>query len=220
MRTLRPTDIFVDMCTQRDYLSPDGASPCINIAQVRPNLKRLMALARWSKTPVISCVDLRRPHDVLGLSHTDCVAGTDGQAKLARTLLPCRTCIDSDNFLCISLSAFESSQQLIFTKTHRDPFTNPKLDRMLTELPGQRFVVFGAGLECSLRLLALGLLLRGRRITVVEDACGYWHTDEAQMTLRQFGAKGCELVTTRLLIDQSLAALRPLVMDRRRRSVA
>jgi nicotinamidase-related amidase len=107
-------------------------------------------------------------------------------------------------------------QQLIFIKTHRDPFTNPKLDRLLTEMPAERFVLFGAGLECSLRLLALGLLLRGRRVAVAHDACGYWHTEEADMTLRQLAAKGCEIIATRQLIEQSLSTLRPVTFIRRR----
>lgn len=208
MRKFRPNDVFVDVCTQRDYLSPDGVHPCVNADTVSNNLKKLIALARWAKTPVISCVDARRPCDVLGSAHPDCVLGTRGQQKLSRSLLPHRVEVDCDNFLCCSLELVGQFQQIIFPKQHRDPFTNPKLDRVLTEMPGERFVVFGTGLECPLRLTALGLLLRGRRVALIHDACGCWCTDEGDMTLRQLSAKGCELLSTVQLIDDAVAALR------------
>ncbi len=221
MNNLRRLDVFVDMCTQRDYLLPSGARPSRNAAQVTPNLKRLMAFARWARVPTLSCVDVRRPGDVLGLPRACCVLGTFGQQKLPFTLLPDRIQIDSDNCLCISLEIFQHHQQAILTKEHRDPFTNPKLDRLLTELPIRRFVVFGVSLEVSVRLLALGLLLRGRRVAVVYDACGWWDAEDGEMALRQVAAKGCDLLATQQLLEPAVAYLRRNGRRRfHRRSVA
>lgn len=204
MSIARRPDVFVDMCTQRDYLALDGASPSLNASQITPNLKHLMAFARWAHIPTLSCVDARRPGDVRGLAVSNCVLGTRGQQKLPFTLLPDRVQIDSDNCLCVSLEVLQQHQQAILVKEHRDPFTNPKLDRLLTELPIRRFVVFGVSLETSIRLLALGLLLRHRRIAVVQDACGWWDAEDGEMALRQLAAKGCELVTTAHLLETSL----------------
>lgn len=221
MRTVREMGIFVDVCTQRDYLASDGAHPSLNAGEVRTNLKRLMALARWAHVPTLSCVDARRPQDVRGLHHAECVLGTPGQRKLAFTVLPDHVLVDSDNCLCVSLDLLHDHQQAILIKEHRDPFTNPKFDRLLTELPGGRFVVFGVSLETTIRLLALGLLLRQRGVTLVHDACGWWDPEEADMTVRQLAAKGCEVTTTRALIDTTLSHMRlPSRMLRRRRSVA
>lgn len=205
MRSTRKCDVFVDLCTQRDYLCPDGARPSRNALQITPNIKHLMALARWTGTPTLSCIDARRPEDVRGLPNPYCVLGTPGQRKMPFSLLPDRVLIDSDNCLCVALDVLERHQQAILTKEHRDPFTNPKLDRLLTELTGRRFIVFGVSLETSIRLLALGLLLRHRHVTVVYDACGWWDGGEGNMTLRQLAAKGGELVTTRQVIESSLA---------------
>ncbi|MCK4340546.1 MAG: isochorismatase family protein [Phycisphaerae bacterium] len=222
MRNVRKMGIFVDMCTQRDYLASDGAHPSLNAAQIRSNLKRLMALARWAKVPTLSCVDARRPEDVRGLPRADCVIGTPGQRKLSFSLLPDHVLIDSDNCLCVSLDILNQHQQAILTKEHRDPFTNPKLDRLLTELPSRRFIVFGVPLESSIRLLTLGLMLRHRRVTLIHDACGWWDAEEGEMTLRQLAAKGCELTTTQDLIASVLAQYKPARTNgqRRRRSVA
>lgn len=223
MSAMRRADVFVDMCTQRDYLVPDGAHPSLNANQILPNLKHVMAFARWARVPTLSCVDARRPNDVRGLPHPHCVLGTPGQRKVPFSLLPDHVAIDSDNCLCISLDVLQAHQQAILAKEHRDPFTNPKLDRLLTELPIRRFVVFGVSLETSVRLLALGLLLRHRRVSVVYDACGYWNAEDGAMALRQLAAKGCDLLNTQQLVESAVVQYRHnshLRHHRRPRSVA
>jgi nicotinamidase-related amidase len=213
---------MVDVCTQRDYLFPDGAQPCVNCREALCSIKHLFAFARWAKVPVLSCVEARRPQDVRGLIQASCVLGTRGQLKLPCSLMPSRGAIDSDNCLCVSLEVFQAWQQVILYKEHRDPFTNPKLDRLLTELPARRFVLLGAGLECTVRLLALGLLLRHRRVAVVYDACGWWNGEDGAMAMRQLGAKGCELLSVEQYIQSSAAQFRRNLHLRptRRRSVA
>lgn len=188
------SDVFVDICTQLDYLGEDGVRRVKNARDVLPALRRLMAVARWEKLPTISCVDARSPDEVRGVRNPECVVGSRGQAKLLCTLLPARSVVESDNCLCVPLDLFERFQQLLFVKRHRDPFTNPKLDRILTEMPARRFVIFGVPLESSVRLMALGLLLRSRRVALIRDACGFWNDPEAEMTLRQLEAKGCEIL--------------------------
>jgi len=219
---LHKSDVFLDVCTQRDYLLSGGARVCVNAADVLANLKRLMAFARWEKVPTLSCVEGRRPDEVRGIPNPDCVLGTPGQQKIGFTLLPSRTVVESNNSLAVPLDILEHTQQAILIKRHRDPFTNPKLDRLLTEMPARRFVVFGVPLESSIRLLILGLLLRLRKVTLVADACGYWSPNEAEMALRHLSAKGCEIVTTEQLIQTTINQRRPMVRvrTRHRRSVA
>jgi len=202
-------DVFVDLCTQRDYLSPAGARPAVNANEVITNLRHLMAFARWAHVPTLSCMELRRPDEVRGVPRAECVLGTPGQEKMRCTLLPQRVLVESDNRVCVALDLLDSCQQAIFIKRHRDPFTNPKLDRLLTEMPARRFVVFGVALEVSLRLLALGLLLRKRRVVLVHDACAFWNAGEADMALRQLAAKNCTMMSTHELISSSLVRRRP-----------
>jgi nicotinamidase-related amidase len=185
----------------------DGARPTANAGAVLENVKHLMAFARWAKIPTISCVDARRPDAVRGVPHPHCVLGTPGQRKITFSVLPDHVTIESDNVLCISLEILQQHQQAILIKQHRDPFTNPKLDRLLTEMPTQRFTVFGVAMEASIRLLVLGLLLRHRQATVIHDACGFWSPSEADMALRQLAAKGCEIRSTAEIIRERLAQL-------------
>lgn len=206
----RNLEVFLDVCTQRDYLCPDGACPALNANLITPNLKHLMAFARWAGVPTISCVDAARPHEVAGRLHASCVLGTAGQQKIPYTLLPDRVVIESDNCLCVALDVLQRHQQAILLKGHRDPFTNPKLDRLLTEMPTRRFVVFGVSLESSIRLLVLGLLLRHRNVTLVRDACAYWNCSEADMSLRQLGAKGCHMLTVSELLDARRSSIKTI----------
>lgn len=199
------SDVFVDVCTQRDYLDAAGARPTENAAELSQRVKQLMALARWAKVPLISCVEGRRPSDVAGHKIRDCVIGTEGQRKPCFTVMPSHTCVDTDNCPCIDLDLLRQFQQAIFVKTHADPFANPKLDRLLTEMSAKRFVLFGVGIESTVRTLALGLLMRHRKVTIVSDACGYWDVEAADMVARQLAAKHCTMLTTSEFIQRRMS---------------
>ncbi len=196
MCKLRESDVLVDLCTQRDYLVNGSGWKVANVDQVLANIKHLMGWARWARLPVISSVDERRPEEAVAGDRPPCVLGTRGQKKVSYSLMPDRVRIESDNCLCVSLDILEHHQQAILSKQHRDPLTNPKLDRLLTEMPAKRFVVFGVSMDSCIRSLVLGLLLRERRVLVVSDACGYWNDAEADFSERQIIAKGCALTST------------------------
>jgi nicotinamidase-related amidase len=200
-------DVFVDLCVQREYLTSNSPTCCKNAHQLILNVKHLMAFARLTKAPVLSCVDVDRANRI-GSEFVEIVSRAAPQEqKAAFTLLRDHTVIVSDNSLCVALDVLHQHQQAIFTKVHRDPFTNPKLDRLLTEMPAYRFVVFGIPLETSLRVLTLGLLRRKRRVVLLKDACGYWNRQEADMTLRQLGVKGCQLMNANEYLAESLVRI-------------
>lgn len=174
--------------------------------------RRVLALARWGHLPLVTCIDLptRRTREPL--------------ERPAR--LPSSTVVESDNCPSVSLDVLKRYQQVIFTKDHADPLTNPKLDRMLTELPAERFVLFGGPLESSLRMLALGLLRRARSVAILLDACGVaGGAAECDMTLRRLDVKGCTMLPSDVWIAEQLARARgpqprPARTLVRRRSVA
>lgn len=215
-------DVLFDLCVQREYLALDSRRPCRNACDITPNLKHLMAFARMTGAPVLSCIDTRRPNDIGSeWLEIDTRVGPV-ERKTAFSLLPDRSLVESDNCLSVSLDVIQRHQQTIFTKYHRDPYTNPKLDRLLTEMPAGRFVVFGMPLETSLRILVLGLIRRGRKVVVIEDACGHWDAEEARLVLRQLNVKGAELTTTERFIQNELGRVKGVAQARirTRRSVA
>lgn len=203
MCDLRESDVFIDLCTQRDYLVNGSGWKVANADQVLANIKHLMGWARWARLPVISAVDERRPEQLVAGERPACILGTWGQRKVSYSLMPSRVRVESDNCLCVSLDILERYQQAILSKHHHDPLTNPKLDRLLTEMPAKRFVVLGVSMDASIRSLVLGLLLRGRRVLVVTDACGYCQQSESDFCQRQIAVKGCGLITTQAYIHES-----------------
>lgn len=207
MKNSAKHDVLVDVCIQREYLTRNGTPACGNADMIANNAKHLMAYARLAKVPVISCVDVDRGNRI-GPEFVSIVSrAAPEDRKAAFTLLPHYIVVESDNSLAVPLDLMQHYQQAIFTKIHRDPFTNPKLDRLLTEMPARRFIVFGIPLENSLRILVLGLLRRKRRVTLLSDACGFWHKQEAEMVLRQLSIKGCEIATAREFLAGGLLRL-------------
>lgn len=210
----------MDLGAQREYLRPNAPQRCLNADSVAPNIRHVMAFARWCKHPVLSCIDSRRPGDI-GDEFVEVHAAVGPvPAKFGISLLPDHYVLDSDNSLAVPLDILRHHQQVIVAKHHRDPFTHPKFDRLLTELPVQRYIICGVALEHSLRMLALGLLRRERRVTLLLDASGWWHADVAEMVLRQLDVKGCELLRVEDFIARSLARTSTRHRQRPGRSVA
>lgn len=222
MNDLSKQDVLLDVGVQRAYLDPASPHCCVNAGAIFRNLKRLMAYARWAKAPLLSCVDM----DCANRIGEGFVPLRGAAAPLAQRyafgLMHDHCVVECDNSLCVALDLLSHHQQALLTKVHRDPYTNPKLDRLLTEMRARRFVVFGVPLESSVRMLVLGLLRRGRKVLLIDDACGYYHPSEAALVLRKLLVKGCQSASTLAYIREQAAAMsrvRPTKL-RDRRSVA
>jgi nicotinamidase-related amidase len=198
--------VVVDLNTQRDFCRPDYAYPVVNASTLVPALRRVVAWAKRNYAPVISSVESRRMWEVPadGRRLIGCFDGTPGQRKLDFTLFPARACVDMDNTLAVPVDFFRDHQQVVFRKRTDDLLANPKADRFLTQLLVDEFILFGNGIETSVKALALGLLTRGRVVTVVVDACGYWDAGAADLALRQIAAKGAGLITVDELMIRKL----------------
>ena len=197
--------VLVDLNTQDDFLSGVGACRVQNAATLVTAIRRVIAWAKWNQVPVISSIDSHRRaearHDGFAVH---CVDGTRGQRKIACTLFATHVHIEGDNTLSVPLDLFHQYQQVIFRKRTHDLLGNPKADRFLTQLPAREYVLFGVGLEYSIKALALGLLARNRKVVVVADGCGFWSRPEANLSLRLMGAKGIRLITVNDLLARRI----------------
>lgn len=197
--------VAIDLNTQFDFCDVDGAYPVANASQLVLALRSVMRWAVRNNVPVVSSLDSHRRWEIAREDvPTHCVDGTPGQCKLDFTLLDSSRVIEGDNTLWVPIDLFQTTRQVIFRKRTRDFFANPKADRFLTQLQTHQYVVFGNGIENSIKNVALGLLARHRRVCVVVDACGYWDKTEAELAVRQMEAKGVELLTVQEL-DQRVA---------------
>lgn len=198
--------VVVDLNTQRDFLEADGAYPVLNREELVPLLRRVIAWTKRNHCPVVSAIDAHRALELRTEAEpVHCLDGTRGQAKLPFTLFPLHDRIEYDNTLAVPLDLFHHFQQIIFRKRHHDLLSNPKADQFLTGLDAGEFVLFGSGLESSIKILALGLLARNRKVTIVTDACGYWDRTRADLACRQLEAKGARLLTVDDLLRRKLS---------------
>jgi len=200
--------VVIDVNTQHDFCDVDGAFPVTNLRELIPNLRRIVAWTKRNCAPVVSAVESHRPFELSDSGNPICcIDGSGGQQKLAFTKFARRAMVEVDNTLSIPLDLFKTYQQIIFRKRTADLLANPKADSLLTSLPVHEFVIFGSGIEDSVKAIVLALLAREKKVIVVTDACGYWHRPTAELALRQMAAKGATLLT--------VAELRQRKLDRR-----
>lgn len=193
---VRIEHVLVDLNTQRDFLDTAGALRVHNHAPVVAALRRLMAWARHAHVPIVSSVEAYHIGYAFNGVPRHCENGTVGQNKLPFTLMPGRVSIEADNGFDLPYEVLSRYSQVIFRKQGPDFFTNPKADRLLTELAADEFIVFGVAAERAVKAVALGLLARHKSVCVVTDVCGHFSEADADLSFRQLAAKGVRLATT------------------------
>lgn len=197
-----PKQILIDLCTQRDFLTPDGAVPVRELDTLLANLRRVMIWAKHNRVPIISALDAHRQYEPSVMMLPHCIDGSEGQKKLEFTMLRKRAMVEIDCSPGVPFDLLRRYQQLIFRKRSRDFMSNPKAERLLTEMKSVEFILTGVGAEHGVKALALGLITRQKRVAVVSDACGYWSKADADLALRQIEAKGAVLMTTAELMER------------------
>jgi nicotinamidase-related amidase len=199
----RRRQILIDINTQKDFLLASGKDCIRNHRRVLAHIRRVMAWARSRKAPVISIADVYPDNGNDENSFECCIDGTEGQKKVSYTLLPNRISFPADGSTDLPRDMLRHYKQVVLHKRCVDPFDEPRIDRLLSELQASEFILVGAGLENSIKETALGLLQRGKKVTVVIDAVGSHHKREARMALRKMEAKGARLIDTRRLAGRS-----------------
>jgi len=188
--------VLIDVCTQRDFLTPGAILQVANLDELIPNLRKVLGWARSARLPIVSSVESHRPSEPSNGFPMQCIDGTAGQEKVGFTLLSPWVLVETDNYLSLPPDLRRNYRQLIFRKRTRDVLSNPKADHFLTQLKADEFIVFGVGLERAVKALALGLLARHKTVAVISDACGYWSAADAELAARQLAAKHIRIVTT------------------------
>jgi len=180
----RRKQILVDIDTQKDYLLAGGKACIGNHRRVLAHIRRVMAWARHRNVPVISTAEVH--HNNNGeVQGRYCLDGTDGQTADGNTDLP--------------RDMLRRYRQVILHKRCIDPFDEPRIDRLLSEVKANEFILIGISLEGAVEATALGLLQRGKKVTVVIDAVGSHNKREAKLALRKMETKGAKLIETKKL---------------------
>ena len=192
----------MDINTQRDFLLADGNACIRNHRRVLSHIRRMMAWARIYNVPVISIAAVY-PDTNSELTTGYCIDGTEGQKKIRYTLLNNRISFPADGSTDLPRDILRQYRQIVLHKRSIDPFKEPRIDRLLSEVRANDFVLFGACAEDAVMETALGLLQRDKNVTVVVDAVGSHDRKQGRLALRKVEAKGAKLIETKKLAGTS-----------------
>jgi nicotinamidase-related amidase len=198
----RYKQILLDIDTQKDFLLINGKACVKNHRRVLANIRRMMAWARTNGVCIISTAEVYANHN--GESLPDyCLDGTEGQRKIHYTLVNNRISFTADGNTDLPKDIFKKYNQVILHKRCVDPFDEPRIDRLLSEIRTNEFIIVGTSLEGAVKSTALGLLQRGKKVTIVLDAIGSHNIAEAKLAIRKMETKGAKIVETRKLAGSS-----------------
>jgi nicotinamidase/pyrazinamidase len=206
--------ILWEVDAQADFMLPGGRLYVPGAEKIIPNIDRLVAEAREGHVFLISSGDAHLPDDPeFGRFPPHCVKGTPGAAIITAGL--------SKNYLTIpNRSSFAlpkdllNYQQIVIEKQTLDVFDNPKTSELVAQLndafgAGVEYAVFGVVTEYCVRCAAKGLLDRGCKVAIVEDAIETLKPEEGRATLEELKALGARLVTTGQVLATIEAAAAP-----------
>ncbi len=189
--------IFWDVDTQVDFFDPRGKLYVPGAETIVPNLRALTAGAAEHGILVVADVCAHQPDDEeFQVYPPHCLAGSPGQQKIPETVLSKQYIVPSRK---IQLSKdLLSCQQVVIEKQTTDVFGNPNTEALLLILGAEReIILYGVVTEICVDLAARGLLQRGYRVQVVQDAVRHWDEVKSGDTLSYVAKHGGALTTTR-----------------------
>src|SRR5262249_27901524 len=155
--------------------------------QIVPRLQELIAFAQKTCIPILSSVDAHAPNDPeFKAWPPHCVIGTPGQKKIPQTMLARSLTIEPAASLPADWNwLLAHYAQIIFPKPTLSAFDNPHFVSAVQYLADREFIVFGVATEYCVLLAARGLLERGCRVRVVQDAIRAVAPDTGERTCRE-----------------------------------
>jgi nicotinamidase/pyrazinamidase len=196
--------IFWEVDVQRDFMLPGGNLYVPGAEKLVPNIRRLTDAARQGKVFLVSHGCFHTPTDPeFKTFPPHCVEGTPGAELVPEALTGkvARVPNDASAKLPQDLSQY---QQILLEKQTLNIFESRHADELVRRLGTHaEFVVFGVVTEYCVSFAAKGLLERGRRVAVVQDAIETLKKDDGESTVAELKRLGARLTTT----DDALAAL-------------
>ncbi len=189
--------IFWQVDAQEDFMTPGGKLYVPGAEKLLHNIRRLTDAARQGRVLLVShgCIHTADDPEFAQFP-PHCVRDTPGAKHVPDALTEKHITIPNESSakLPADLSEF---QQIVLEKQTLDIFESRHAEALLERLPRDaQFIVFGVVTEYCVRLAAKGLLERGRRVAVVEDAIETLNKHEARRTMAELVAMGAETITT------------------------
>ena len=198
--------IFWEVDTQADFMLPGGNLYVPGAEHLLPNIRKLTDAARQGRVFLVSHGCYHTPNDPeFEIFPPHCIQGAPGSAYVPEALTEKVVTVPNEPAATLpqELTAY---QQILLEKQTLDIFESGHAEDLLKRLPRDaEFVVFGVVTEYCVRLAAKGLLERGRRVSIVQDAIETLKPEDGERTKLELQMLGANFITT----DQALAKLAP-----------
>jgi len=196
--------VFWEVDVQADFMLPGGHLYVPGAEKLLPNIRRLTDAARQGRVFLVSHGCFHTPNDPeFKTFPPHCVKGTPGAELVPEALAEkvARVPNDQTAKLPEDLSKY---QQILLEKQTLNIFESRHADALVNRLGDQaEFVVFGVVTEYCVSFAVKGLIERGRRVAVVQDAIETLKPEDGEKSIADWKAMGARLTTT----DQALSAL-------------
>lgn len=191
---------FLDVDTQVDFVEPGGKLYAEGAEAIKPNLAKLVAHARTTRAPLISCVDAHGPTDQEFSEYPPhCLKGTPGQEKVTETVWGEEVFVAN-----VEGETIPNPREvhLVLEKQQFSVFTSQHADAVFRRAEAQEFVVFGVVTEVCVKQAVEGLLERGYRVRVVTDAIWPLNAENGEATLKALEERGAVRTTTAEVLSE------------------
>jgi nicotinamidase/pyrazinamidase len=196
--------IFWEVDVQADFMLPGGKLYVPGAEKLLPNIRRLTDAARGGRVFLVSHGCFHTPNDPeFRTFPPHCVKGTPGAELVPEALTEkvARVPNDAAAKLPKDLSRY---QQILLEKQTLNIFESRHAEDLLRQFGSKaEFIVFGVVTEYCVSFAAKGLLERGRRVAVVQDAIETLKPEDGRTTIAELQRLGARITTT----DQVLQAL-------------
>jgi len=192
-----PDVIFWGVDTQADFMLPDGKLYVPGAEHLLPNLIRLTDQAREGRVLLIShgCIHPEGDPEFEQFP-AHCIRDTPG-AKFVPQALAHKVVTVANHASASLPQDLHAHQQIVLEKETLDIFESRHANELVGRLhPDAEIFVFGVVTEICVRFAVKGLLERGRRVSIVEDAIATLNPAEGQRAIAELRAMGAKIVST------------------------
>jgi nicotinamidase/pyrazinamidase len=195
--------VFLDIDTQRDFMDENGALYVTRSSEIVANLALLTQFATRNAIPILATACSHRSDDP-ELTHfrPHCMAGTDGQRRIAATARSDSLVLPVGGRLRGDLPP-----HLTLEKNEYDLFSRTDSGELIARYNANNpiFVVYGVATDYCVQKAVEGLLRRHCRAAIVVDAIRPIEPAVEPAILTDFARRGALLTVTRVVCAGSPA---------------
>lgn len=194
--------VLWEVDTQADFMLPGGKLYVPGAEKLLPKIRKLTDAARQGRVFLVSHGCYHAPNDPeFKIFPPHCVKGTPGSRYVPEALTE-KVAVVPNEAVAMLPSDLSEIQQILLEKQTLDVFESYHAEALLNLLPkNAEFAVFGVVTEYCVRLAAKGLLQRGRRVLVVEDAIETLKAEDGERAIAELKDLGAKFIPT----DEALA---------------